>query len=219
MRSHCPGGDVVGPNAILQSAEALRAEGGVPLMREVFARAGLDHMVRHPPETMVAEGDAAALHRAIRDTLDPDRAETVAREAGRLTGDYILAHRIPPRAQAALRALPAGLAGRMLLIAIKRHAWTFAGSGKVSITAFPMTLAITGNPLAAPGCPWHCAVLQTLFRRLVEVETEVRVTTCDASGDRDCRFHIDRPHAAKRRPPRPGRSGPARAMPTRPFHR
>ena len=212
MGRDLPGVDVVGPNAILQSAEALRAEGGFPLMCEVFARAGLEHMLHEPPETMVAERDAAALFRAIVDTLDPDRAEAVAREAGRLTADYILAHRIPPRAQAVLGALPASLAGRLLLMAIKRHAWTFAGSGKVSITAFPMTLSITGNPLTMPGCPWHCAVLHTLFCNLVSAQAEVRATLSCPRGDRTWHFHIDWPRVTQRGSAGHGPSGSARSM-------
>lgn len=199
MRGDAPRAGVVGPNAILQSAAALRAEAGEPLVQRVFAQAGLDHMLLHPPDKMVAERDAAALHRAMGETLDWDRALAVARDAGRLTGEYILAHRIPPRAQAVLRALPRALAGPVLLMAIRRHAWTFAGSGAVSITAYPMTLTITANPLAVPGCPWHCAVLQTLFRRLVSERIEVHASARKVSGDTESRFHFEWPRGRLKR--------------------
>jgi divinyl protochlorophyllide a 8-vinyl-reductase len=185
-------GHVVGPNAILQTAEALRAEGGAPLARAVFDRAGLGPMLDAPPTAMVPERDAAALHRAVAETLAPERAAAVAQEGGRLTGAYILAHRIPAPAQRLLRALPAALAGPLLLSAIRRHAWTFAGSGRVTIGWRPMDLVITANPLATPGCPWHRAVLQTLFRRLVAPDIRVVETACCAYGAAACRFEMRR---------------------------
>lgn len=183
---------VVGPNAILQMAAALCAEGGETLAREVFGRAGIAPMLDVPPASMVAESDAARLHRAVAATLEPERAAAVARESGRLTGEYILAHRIPAGARRMLRALPAAVSGPMLLTAIRRHAWTFAGSGRVTTGKRPMMLGIAANPLATPGCPWHRAVLQTLFRSLVAGDMTVEEAGCCARGAAACRFFMRR---------------------------
>jgi divinyl protochlorophyllide a 8-vinyl-reductase len=55
----------------------------------------------------------------------------------------------------------------------------------------PAWFEIAGNPLAVPGCDWHCAVLETLFRRLVHKRSTVRETACCARGDPACVFVIE----------------------------
>ena len=179
----------VGPNAITQSAAALRTAGGETLARAVFAAAGLAPYLSTPPAEMVAEEEAARLHAAIAAGLPPGQAAGVARDAGRRTGAYILAHRIPMPVQKLLRWLPPRLAGPVLLAAIRRHSWTFAGSGHVTVSAGRRpVLEIAGNRLATPGCPWHCAVLETLFQALVAADTHVEETACCAKGASACRF-------------------------------
>ncbi|MBE0454604.1 MAG: bacteriochlorophyll 4-vinyl reductase [Roseovarius sp.] len=116
-------------------------------------------------------------------------ARAVARDAGARTGDYIMRHRIPVPAQLVLRALPARLAAPLLLRAMATHAWTFAGSGEVSIA--PARLTIRANPLAVPGCAWHCAVFEALFRRLVSARSTVREVSCCARGASACAFVIE----------------------------
>ena len=198
MRGDHVADHVIGPNAILQTAHALRAEGGEALTRQVFASVGLVDMLDHPPADMVDQASAAALHCAVARLLPDDRAMATARDAGCRTADYILAHRIPARAQTVLRLLPAGLAAPILLRAIRQHAWTFAGSGQVRTRmGAEMSLTITDNPLATPGCPWHSAVLETLFRQLVAPDIEVRETTCCARGDAACRFVFRRDRAGR----------------------
>lgn len=183
----------VGPNAILQTAEALRARGGDALARQVFAAAGLAARLVTPPTEMVPEGEAARLHRACCRTLAPAEAEAAARDAGLRTAAYILRYRIPRPARWLLRALPPGLATRLLLAAIARHAWTFAGSGRVVVTpGRPAVIEIAANPLATPGCPWHRGVFEGLVRTLVDRGTEVRETACTARGAPACRFEIHR---------------------------
>ena len=179
----------VGPNAITQTAASLRAAGGETLARAMFGAAGLAPYLSAPPDEMVAEQEAARLHAAIAAGLPPAQAAAVARDAGRRTGAYILAHRIPKPVQKLLRWLPPRLAAPVLLAAIRRHAWTFAGSGDVTTTAGRSpVLTIARNPLATPGCPWHCAVLETLFRALVAADTHVEETACCATGASACRF-------------------------------
>jgi divinyl protochlorophyllide a 8-vinyl-reductase len=61
----------------------------------------------------------------LRADLGPAMAAEVARDAGLRTADYLLANRIPKPVQVLLKHLPAPLAARVLLSAIRRHAWTF----------------------------------------------------------------------------------------------
>jgi divinyl protochlorophyllide a 8-vinyl-reductase len=193
-----PAGARIGPNAITRVAEALQALHGDAEARAMFASCGLAHHLDHPPETMVDEADVAVLAAALRRALPDGEARRVAAQAGRATGDYLLACRIPRAAQAVLRALPAALAAPLLLSAIRRHAWTFAGSGRfVARTGRPVRLTIAGNPMcrgivaAAPACDYYAATFERLFRVLVHPRATVVETDCIACGADACRFVID----------------------------
>lgn len=182
----------IGPNAVLQHLAVLDAALGERLCAALLHRAG----VPVPPEDcgMLPEDQVVPLHRAVWLFL-PDRAEAIQRQAGLAVGDYILAHRIPPLAQRLIRALPAPLGARLLAAAIARHAWTFAGSGRFSVSSHrPLTFAIAQNPLAVgphrPSCHWHAAVFERLFQRLVWPGAQVVEVECCAAGQGACIFQI-----------------------------
>ncbi|MFZ4807140.1 MAG: bacteriochlorophyll 4-vinyl reductase [Hyphomicrobiaceae bacterium] len=186
----------VGPNAIIQVGAALRDAFGPQRHRDIFAAAALDRYVERVPEAMVPERQAAALFAAVRRELTEGEARQVFRVAGLRTADYILAHRIPAVAQGVLKRLPDVVAARLLLSAIRGHAWTFAGSGAVSCSYGRMlSIAIAGNPLATPGCDWHVAVFEGLFRTLVSPGMQVRHVSCCANGASSCRSQITGPAA------------------------
>lgn len=189
----------IGPNAITRLAEAMPRRVGASATREVFVRAGLVHHLLDPPQHMVDETEVRRLHGALRDTLGETAALQLAREAGTLTARYLLAHRIPRPVQALLRTLPAALAARLLLRAIARHAWTFAGSGRFSHAVAPArqrraVLRIQGNPLCRdlrsdhPACTFYAATFEHLFARLVHPRSRVHETACEACGAPACEF-------------------------------
>jgi divinyl protochlorophyllide a 8-vinyl-reductase len=185
---------LIGPNAVLQLVPVLERAGGPGLRARVLDAAGIGAL---PDGTaMIEEAEAARLHRALR-RVAPGLAASLAREAGLRTGDYILAHRIPPLAQRALKALPAALAAPLLTQAIARHAWTFAGSGRFEVVSRrPLVFAVHDNPLVrgerseACLCYWHAAVFERLFRALVAPGMTARETACAACGDPACTFVI-----------------------------
>ena len=188
---------VIGPNAVIQLGEALRVMLGEQRAAGLYRDAGCAAWFATPPDAMVDERRTAALHQALRREW-PEEAPGILAEAGRRTGDYILAHRIPRPAQWLLRHLPAGLAGPSLLDAIARNAWTFAGTGRFSARrGRPCLVEIAGNPLVAgeraeaPVCVWHAAVFRRLFQELVHSGTSVREIACGAVGGDACRFAID----------------------------
>ena len=189
MRSEIAGR--VGPNAILQTAAALRDLLGLAIEHAVCDRAGLARYIEAPPKQMVREEEAARLFDAVRSMLAGTQADAVLAEAGRRTARYVAANRIPKPVTAWLAVLPHAVAGRILLTAIHKHAWTFAGSGVVTIERGRyMSLTIAGNPLATPGCPWHVATLEQLFGTLVSPAARVSHAACSARGDKECRFEI-----------------------------
>lgn len=187
-------GGRIGPNAILQTIAILDHCEGRPARDLVMETA----RVAVPPADsgMLPEGDCAAVHRAVRLCL-PDRADGLLRLAGLATGDYILRNRIPAPARAVIRALPGFLGARLLVAAISRHAWTFAGTGSFRVTGWrPLTFEIVNNPLirgeyaAAPMCHWHAAVFERLFSRLLWRSAVVAEVSCAATGAAACRFTV-----------------------------
>lgn len=183
----------IGPNAILQHLPVLDAAIGERLRSALLYRAG----VAEPPADagMLPEDDVARLHHAVRLFL-PDRAQAIQAQAGRATGDYILAHRIPALAQRLIRSLPAWAGAWLLSKAITKHAWTFAGSGAFRVISHrPLLFEIVANPLAqgpseAPICHWHAAVFARLFGAMVWPDVQVVELECAATGAPRCLFRI-----------------------------
>ncbi len=164
----------IGPNAIIQIGAVLLDRHGPGVVDRVFAAAQLSQYRDAPPVAMVPEREVARLHVALVRTLGAADAEDVAREAGARTARYILAHRIPVPAQRLLRILPPRLASRLLLAAIRRHAWTFAGSASFrAAPGPPVDLALAGCCLCrthlAGGrlAAFYAATFEGLFRELV----------------------------------------------------
>jgi len=189
----------IGPNAITQMAAALEAAIGSSLTRRLFTEAGLDAHLQAPPEAMVDERDVTALHRTMRRHIGLEPAEGIHHAAGRATGDYLLAHRIPLPAQRLLRILPARWSARLLAVAIRRSAWTFTGSGRLRIEwgSWP-AFVLEDCPLcrgareARPCCSYFAATFSRLYERLVSPDIVVHEIRCAAMGMPHCRFELSR---------------------------
>ncbi len=165
----------IGPNAIIQTAVALRTFVGADRTMTIFEAAGLGGLLEHAPDHMVEEAEVRALFDAISREFEPHLVASVLAEAGRLTGQYVLDNRIPKTAQHILQSLPALVSGPLLTRAIAQNAWTFAGSGRLSYRVWPrIEITIADNPIATPGCPWHRAVFERLYGALVSPVAEVR---------------------------------------------
>ena len=187
----------VGPNAIIRVADALREQVGDSGTARLFRSAGLDRYLAVPPRQMVDEREVNRLHQVLRSELGLERARWISRAAGLATGEYLLAHRIPSAAQVILRALPSRLASRMLLSSVRRHAWTFSGSGAFTAqTGRPLRIWISGCPVCGesvahqPLCDYYAATFQQLFRALVDPKVIVRETECEAMGAEACLFEV-----------------------------
>jgi divinyl protochlorophyllide a 8-vinyl-reductase len=201
MVSATPVAGRIGPNAITRVAEALTAHGGNALTASVFARAGLARYLDTPPEAMVDEAEVARLHRALAARLQRADGVAIARDAGRRTADYLLARRIPRPAQWLLRLLPRRLAAGILVDAIAKHAWTFAGSGEFShafdhADARVLWLNIVKSPLCrhadtpAPACDYFAATFQGVFGAMLGRNVRVVEIECSAGGAPACRFRV-----------------------------
>lgn len=197
----------IGPNAIIQLSAALTARLGAAARDDLFRRAGLQRYFGAMPEHMVDEAEVISLHQALRATVTPEVARALSYEAGLLTGDYILANRIPKPAQIVLKLLSRGLATRALTAAIGKHAWTFAGSGTFrAVSTRPLVLEIANSPLCrgetshTPLCDYYAGSFTRLYRMLADPDADIRETSCGAVQGGPCRFE-DRPIC---RPGHPG---------------
>lgn len=186
----------IGPNAILQLVPVLDETLGPEWRARLLATAGIAQLP--DGRSMIDEGPVVRLHQALRRAC-PDEAADLAAIAGRRTGDYILAHRIPKPAAGLLAVLPAPFAARLLARAIGRHAWTFAGSGRFRIVGSrPPTFEIADNPLCRgetspiPLCVWHAQVFERLYRALVADDFRATETACGAVTGGACRFVLTR---------------------------
>jgi divinyl protochlorophyllide a 8-vinyl-reductase len=188
---------LIGPNAVIQLAIALRSAGLGHVARDIFAEAAAEEWLERPPTAMVDEIRVARIHQALREKLTNRKAKAVLTAAGELTADYLLAHRIPKAFKWLLSWLPIRVGERLFLVAIRRHAWTFVGSGKFEArVGTPTILEITGNPFCErekrtePVCDWHAAVFQRLFAEVISPSAHVREVACEARGDACCRFAL-----------------------------
>lgn len=187
----------IGPNAIIRIAEALSARCGLEMTTHVFAEAGLERYLAEMPTAMVDEREVTRLHATLRGSVSPSDVSAVAREAGRLTGDYLLANRIPRPAQAVLRLLPSPLAARALLKAIEKNRWTFCGSAELKVEpGTPVRLKLRNCALARgarsaiPVCDYYAATFERLFRELVNRRAQATEVACAACGGQACEFEI-----------------------------
>ena len=150
----------IGPNAIIQLGETFAARQNMAQAQAIYAAAGCLPLLTHPPAHMIDEAIVARLFTAVASDM-PDARDYLA-EAGSRTGDYVLANRIPAFARRILPLLRSRLALRILLKAIQKHSWTFAGSGQFHFSSDHV--AIRHNKIATKvGCIWHEAVFTRIF--------------------------------------------------------
>lgn len=186
----------VGPNAVIQLAEASRLSGFAALAERAFASSGHADWFTTPPDEMLEEGEVAAVHEALWREAPADVARRLVQDAGARTADYVIEKRIPRVIRWLLEVAPPALAEPLLLAAIARHAWTFAGSGVFHAASDGLArFWIGANPLASPvagHCFWHEAVFTRMWQRLVTPSARVEELSCCGTGAPACRFRVVR---------------------------
>lgn len=187
----------IGPNAVIRVAEALEQACGSESVAQVFQAAGLGHYLAALPSEMVDEREVTRLQAALRERLGIPVARSVSHDAGSRTGDYLLANRIPRPVQRLLAVLPARLASRVLISAIRRNAWTFVGSGVFDgEPGRPTRLMVTDGPICRgasadePLCDFYAGSFERLFSRLVHRGARVTEIACQANGAEACVFEV-----------------------------
>jgi len=199
----------IGPNAVLQTLSALRELEGPAVADAVAQAAGLPERW---PQGLIPEAWFIAVLRAVRRALPRPRAEAVLARSGARTAAYVARHRIPAPFRGLLRLLPRRWAVPLLLRAFRRHAWTFAGSGRfeldgpaaVRLAESPTSRAETAPP-AGMACSYYASAFEGLLA-LADPQVRVREVACRASGAPACRFTLDPSHPPRERLEPRGRS-------------
>ena len=180
----------IGPNSIIQTVAALEASYGKNEAEALLTIARQGHLVGNLPSEMVEEETFHTLVKALEREIGSEKLAAILNDSGQRTAAYLLKVRIPGFFQKLLKPLPPGLAFKLLLFAIGKNAWTFAGSGDFSYTSgttpeitvkvtFP-TLPVVGN--------FYLGTFTKLLKELVNPKTTIDASITGESGDITCRY-------------------------------
>ncbi len=183
----------IGPNSVHQTRAALEALEGPATATSFCDAAGIPHPL---PDGMIPELWFIRLVHEVRERMPRERAEAVLNWSGRGTAEYVAEHRIPKAARLLFRYLPTRLGLPLLLEAIRRHAWTFAGDGEVRIVGpYPYVIEVRGCPTCRTSTMrtlsggYYAAAFEGLLA-LVNPKIRVLEQDCVARGALSCRFTI-----------------------------
>ena len=188
----------IGPNALIQTARALEARYGADEARRILRLCGMDILMEEDPQGMRDEREFLSLVTFLTKLLPSGELRAVLHDSGRRTGAYVLRHRIPGPVKLLVRPLPRGLRLRLLLEAIRRHAWTFAGSGSYQFRMGDRPLVSLRHGAPAQRVPsteplhaYYRGAFEELLRAMVAPTTELEETDAFGVGRRDgVDFHI-----------------------------
>ena len=188
----------IGPNSIIQTLKAVEALEGPELSAKIEQEAGLTGL---PRDGMIPEVWFVRLVDCVRRYVPRGRSELILARSGTLTAEYVREHRIPSAVRTLLARLPGRLAVPLLLRAIQKHAWTFAGSGRFWVErGYPPTLVLENNPCCrapatssflrgASGGSYYAAAFEGLLK-LAAPRTIVEEVACRVEGHPHCRFQV-----------------------------
>ncbi|NWJ45810.1 MAG: bacteriochlorophyll 4-vinyl reductase [Chloroflexi bacterium] len=188
----------IGPNSLIQTVRAMRRIYGDEKARRILEEGGQGFLWDHHPGEMIDEGEFITLARMLYSNLGVQETLPLLRLSGNLTGEYVLANRIPKFAQRIIKFLPRKLRLKVMLNAIGKNAWTFAGSGKYSFTLSPqlqinLDESIIRHAISkanVPVCSYYTGAFETLLKTLVDAHIQVEEIECAIRGDSRCVFQI-----------------------------
>ena len=180
----------IGPNSIIQTVAALEAKYGKAEADARLTVAGHGHLIDNLPSEMVEENKFHNLVASLDKDIDTDVLAELLNDSGQRTAAYLLKVRIPGFFQKLLKPLPPGLAFKLLLFAISKNAWTFAGSGDFSYTTGRtpvITVKVTHPTLPVVG-NFYLGTFTKLLRELVNPDTKIETSITGESGNITCRY-------------------------------
>ncbi len=180
----------IGPNSIIQTVGALESAYGKSRADEILTNAGQGHWIGNLPSEMTDESKFHALVTALQKEIGETATAGILKESGERTAKYLLRVRIPGPFQKIVKLLPPGLAFRVLLFAISKNAWTFAGSGEFDYSSKPspninVKVTFPSEPVVGN---FYLGTFIALLRELVNPNTSIRENIRKESGAIVCRY-------------------------------
>lgn len=171
----------IGPNAMIQTVEALKETYDSPKTTEILHAGGHAHLIDQLPSSMVSETMFIDLIQALVGQIGAEQTRQVLHRSGQRTGDYVLQYRIPRLFQRLLTSniLPRPARQYLLLAAISKSAWTFVGSGTFRFVGGKEPAIIISNQVPDPDPPLPpeiCSFYQGTFEKLLQVLVDARAT-------------------------------------------
>jgi divinyl protochlorophyllide a 8-vinyl-reductase len=192
-----PSSGKIGPNSLIQTVQSLKDFYGEEKARRILQEGGQGHLLTYQPHEMIDEGQFITLARMLYRDLGLTEALTVLRRSGNLTGEYVLKNRLPRPVQFIIKLLPQKLALKMMLTAIGKNSWTFAGSGTYTFTTGSKPQIFIQNTILRhaveadrPACSYYRGAFETLLKTLVSKRLEVEEVECGAAGADRCVFNL-----------------------------
>jgi divinyl protochlorophyllide a 8-vinyl-reductase len=185
----------IGPNSIIRTVEALTDLFGVPYTHNLLCAGGYPDLMDNLPTTMIPEEEFLALITMLVEQIGSEQTAHILRRAGELTAGYLLANRIPKPFQTLLTYVSPTIGLNLLLVAIKKSAWTFAGSGKFSfVGSTPATIIIANQHATAiiphEICSFYNGTFETIFQTLIDTQTHVEKLVGPGSGEFRCVYRV-----------------------------
>jgi divinyl protochlorophyllide a 8-vinyl-reductase len=187
----------IGPNTIIELAHVLRDRYGEHLAGALlFESTG--YALTALPGAMVDEREAQTFVRLVMTQFGERVGARVLHEAGHRAADYLMTHRIPRGTLWVIRTVPARAGLSLLLKAVQANAWTFAGSGELSVQSHARGADLTFHSCAMcrdlqsdrPVCDFYAGTFEHLVRTLVAPRARVAEVECQAQGGHCCRFEV-----------------------------
>lgn len=186
----------IGPNSIIQTVAVLREVYTPDELRTVLTGKAAGYL-SHLPHEMIPEVEFHELVELLTARLGVERAGEILHRSGELTADYVRANRIPAPIRTVLGLLPAPISLRLFLLAISKHAWTFAGSGAFSFSigrtpsvSIGKSVSRDTSGIAAVLCRYYCGAFTQLLRRVVSSRISLREVACQARSGSACVHQI-----------------------------
>ncbi|NJO85258.1 MAG: bacteriochlorophyll 4-vinyl reductase [Blastochloris sp.] len=182
----------MGPNAIIQTVHALREQLGEAEANALLVQHAHAHLVDALPSEMI---DEAAFHTLVQMlVVQMGSAPTghILHDAGQRTAHYLLLHRIPRFFQRLVGWLPRRAGLWLLLTAIGKHAWTFAGSGQFRfvVQQQPTIYLTIQHPTVQPVAHFYGGTFGVLVQTLIDPQTTVHIGTNQHNQQLDCIYTL-----------------------------
>jgi divinyl protochlorophyllide a 8-vinyl-reductase len=185
----------IGPNSIIQTFNALSTRFGEDRAKLIFQRAGHEAYIGNLPTAMVDEAEFHALVKAMWEEIGETATSAILKESGQRTAEYLLENRIPGLFQSLVKLLPRQLAMKLLLFAISKNAWTFAGSDAFSFeVGRAMLIRVRVSFPSKPVVTYfYGGTFDRLLRTLIDPAVMVAIQEHTERGEIDCFYNVTFP--------------------------